>query len=95
MIDLVSKEKRRKSRAWWCTPLIPALKRQRQADLCGLRASLVYIPVPGQPGSHRESLFQNKTKQNKTKQNKTQNKKPNLPSQRKIHQRRITRKWEH
>jgi hypothetical protein len=27
--------------------------------------------VPGQPGLHRETLSQNKTKQNKTKQNKT------------------------
>jgi hypothetical protein len=27
---------------WWCTPLIPARGRQRQADLCELKASLVY-----------------------------------------------------
>ena len=27
---------------WWCTPLIPALGRQRQADLCEFEASLVY-----------------------------------------------------
>jgi hypothetical protein len=36
------------SRAWWCTPLIPALGRQRQADLW----------VRGQPGLHRETLSQ-------------------------------------
>uniref|UniRef100_A0A8C6W909 Histone-lysine N-methyltransferase n=1 Tax=Nannospalax galili TaxID=1026970 RepID=A0A8C6W909_NANGA len=30
-------------RAWWCTPLIPALRRQRQVDLCEFKASLVYI----------------------------------------------------
>jgi hypothetical protein len=27
----------------WCTPLIPALRRQRQLDLCEFKVSLVYI----------------------------------------------------
>ena len=27
---------------WWCTPLVPALGRQRQADLSEFEASLVY-----------------------------------------------------
>jgi hypothetical protein len=27
---------------WWCMPLIPALRRQRQEDLCELEISLVY-----------------------------------------------------
>ena len=27
---------------WWCTPLIPALRRQRWVDLCEFAASLVY-----------------------------------------------------
>ena len=30
------------SGAWWRTPLIPALGRQKQEDLCELKASLVY-----------------------------------------------------
>jgi hypothetical protein len=31
-----------KSHMWGCTPLTPALRRQRQVDLCGFEASLVY-----------------------------------------------------
>lgn len=27
---------------WWCTPLITALRRQMQVDLCDLEAKLVY-----------------------------------------------------
>ena len=35
---------------WWRMPLIPALGRQRQADLCEFEASLVYRSLfPGQP----------------------------------------------
>jgi hypothetical protein len=34
--------------AWWPTPLIPAFRRQRQADLCEFKASLVYKENPGQ-----------------------------------------------
>ena len=31
---------------WWRTPLIPALKRQRQVDLCEFEASLGYRVSP-------------------------------------------------
>jgi hypothetical protein len=60
----------------WCTPLILALGRQRQADLCELTGSLVYKvssrtarPTQRNPVSKRNP----KTKQNKSKteQNKT------------------------
>lgn len=29
--------------AWWCMPVIPTLRRQRQAKLCEFKASLVSI----------------------------------------------------
>jgi hypothetical protein len=29
--------------AWWCIPLISALKKQRQADLYGFKATQAYI----------------------------------------------------
>jgi hypothetical protein len=35
---------------WWCTPLIPALGRQRQADLCELEAKWPPKRIPGQTG---------------------------------------------
>ena len=31
------------TKAWWCIPLIPSVRSQRQVELCGLEASLVYI----------------------------------------------------
>jgi hypothetical protein len=27
---------------WWCTPLVPALGKQSQVDLCEFEASLIY-----------------------------------------------------
>jgi hypothetical protein len=35
-------ETRTQSKGWWRTPLIPALWKQRQADLCEFEASLIY-----------------------------------------------------
>jgi hypothetical protein len=51
----------------WHTPLILALGRQRQVDLCEPEASLVFILSSGQPKLHSESLSENK--QNKTEPN--------------------------
>ena len=53
------------------TPLISALRRQRQVDLCEFEASLVYR-VPGQPGQYREILSRKtKTKKQAKRQNVT------------------------
>jgi hypothetical protein len=54
-------------------PLIPVLKRQRQADLCEFEAwSMGW--VPGQPGlSHKETLSQKNKTKNKTKPSKQAN----------------------
>jgi hypothetical protein len=49
---------------------IPALERQRQLDLCKFEASLVYITSfrsAREPGLHKETQSQNKTKQNHKK----------------------------
>jgi hypothetical protein len=48
-------------------PLIPALRRQRLADLCEFKASLVYIASPGQPELHSETLSQTNKQTNKQK----------------------------
>jgi hypothetical protein len=44
-------------------PLIPALRRQRQEDLCESRPVWSTEGVLGQPGLHRENLSQNKRRQ--------------------------------
>jgi hypothetical protein len=64
---------------WWHVPLIPALGKQKQAELCEFKASLVYRMRSRTAKEHREILTQRKekTKQNKTKQ-KSNNKNPKL-----------------
>jgi hypothetical protein len=44
---------------WWPIPFLPALKRQRQADLCEFKDSLEYIAcIPGLPRFYSETLSQ-------------------------------------
>jgi hypothetical protein len=63
--------------AWWLIPLIPALKRQRQADLCEPEASLVYKLSSKLVLLHREALSQQNKNSKKRcrKKNKKQKKK--------------------
>ena len=44
------------------TPLIPALGKQRQVDLCEFEVSLVYKGNPGQPGLLYREILPGKTK---------------------------------
>ena len=60
-------------------PLITALGRQKQADLCEFKVSLVYR-VSFRIASATQRNLVSKTKQNKTKQNKTKQKANKNPS---------------
>jgi hypothetical protein len=67
LLGVLDKMKKSKvSRAWWPTPLIPALGRQ----ISEFEASLVY-KVSSRTARATQRNPVSKTKQNKTKQNKT------------------------
>ena len=53
---------------WWCTPLIPALRRQRQADLSVFEASLVHKmdSRTSRTVTQRNPVSQKQNKQTKT-----------------------------
>jgi hypothetical protein len=54
-------------RAWWRTPLVPALGRQRQADFfLSSRPAWSTERVPGQPELHRETLSRKKKQKTHT-----------------------------
>ena len=50
------------ARWWWYTPLIPALRRWRQADLCEFEASLVYRVRSRTARATEKNQFQKKKK---------------------------------
>jgi hypothetical protein len=54
---------------WWCTSLIPGLRRQRQEDLCELEAIMVYRMSPRTARATQRNPV---SKQNKIKQNQKQ-----------------------
>jgi hypothetical protein len=61
---------------WWHRPLIPALGRQRQEDLCEFKANLVYRASSRTARAIQRNPVSKKQKtQNKTKKQKTKNKK--------------------
>jgi hypothetical protein len=53
----------------WCTPVIPALGRQRQEISVEFKASLVYRGSLGQPGPQRDALSWKKQTQNPNQKN--------------------------
>jgi hypothetical protein len=59
--------KKQWGQVWWCTPLIPALGRQRQVDLCEFKAVLGLWSESriARALLHRNSLSQKQNKQNK------------------------------
>jgi len=68
-IPLIEWKSPSSARWWWCKLLIPALRRQRQVDLCEFKASLVYR-VSSRTGraAQRNMSWTNKTKpMNQTK----------------------------
>jgi hypothetical protein len=65
---------------WWCTPLIPALGRQRQA-ISEFEASLVYkVSSWTAMAIQRNPVSKNKTKQNKKQKQTNKKTKKKVPS---------------
>ena len=56
------------SRAQWCMHLIPAPRRQRQAELMSWKPALSTLGVSRKLGLHRDSLFQKKKEKKKKKE---------------------------
>jgi hypothetical protein len=64
---ILSQNKCVKAGQWWHTPLVPALWRQKQMDLCEFKASLVYRASSRHPRPHSEILSQKTNKQTNKK----------------------------
>ena len=69
---------------WWRTPLIPALRRQRQADVCEFEASQVYRatvqatqknPVSKKKKKEKQRKKERKEKKRKEKKRKEKKRK--------------------
>jgi hypothetical protein len=59
------------SHVWWFESLIPVLGRQRQADFCEFRVSLVYKASTRTCSiTQKDPVLKNKAKQNKVKKKK-------------------------
>ena len=64
-----TKQKTNTSGAWWWhTPLVPALRRQRQENLCEFEASLAYKASSRTARTTQKNPVSKTNKQNKTKQ---------------------------
>jgi hypothetical protein len=63
----IFKSSRLLARRWWCTPLIPALGRQWQVDLCEFEASLVYRAAKA---TQRNLVLKQQKQKQKTKLSK-------------------------
>ena len=60
--------KKKYSRQWWRTPLILALGRQRQVDLCEFEASLVYrVSSSMVKAEYKKTVFKKKKEKSKEK----------------------------
>jgi hypothetical protein len=68
------KEKERRARQWWCTPLIPAFRRQRQADFWVQGQSGLQSEFQDSQG-YIEKLCLKKKKKKKKKKGKERKKK--------------------
>jgi hypothetical protein len=55
-------KKEGRSQVWWHIPLIPAFGRQKQADLCKFKGSLVYIVESQDSQGYTVRPILNKTK---------------------------------
>ena len=77
---LIFIKKTSEARQWWCTPLIPALRKLRQVNLCEIEASLVYKANSSTArATHREPCLKTTNDYNNNNNNKGKDAFKNLP----------------